>query len=191
MIGQRITGEQGKSFTIVREIGRGGFGVVYLAGDAEGQPRTTLSSGERQPKRDVFKLKHPRRTALRNRSRQYIPNPAHFWASNGFLFPALIRARIRARKGPKTPNFSQRHPKQEPCNPLKTLAISTSYRVQDRLRRPVLYPVELRAVVMFSITYLLALDCRAFLRSESRKVFRSTRVDLAVRTSPVFTALRP
>ena len=31
MIGQTIQGKQGRTFTISREIGRGGFGVVYLA----------------------------------------------------------------------------------------------------------------------------------------------------------------
>lgn len=30
MIGQRITGNRGETFTVIREIGRGGFGVVYL-----------------------------------------------------------------------------------------------------------------------------------------------------------------
>jgi serine/threonine protein kinase len=33
MIGQVITGKKGHKFAIVREIGRGGFGVVYLAED--------------------------------------------------------------------------------------------------------------------------------------------------------------
>ena len=38
MIGQTIQGKQGHSFTIIREIGRGGFGIVYLAEDEEKVP---------------------------------------------------------------------------------------------------------------------------------------------------------
>ncbi len=38
MIGQKVTGKQGRSFTIVREIGRGGFGVVFLAEDEKKHP---------------------------------------------------------------------------------------------------------------------------------------------------------
>jgi serine/threonine protein kinase len=30
MIGQTVTGKSGLTFTVIREIGRGGFGVVYL-----------------------------------------------------------------------------------------------------------------------------------------------------------------
>jgi serine/threonine protein kinase len=38
MIGQVITGKQGHTFTVVREIGRGGFGIVYLAEDEKKAP---------------------------------------------------------------------------------------------------------------------------------------------------------
>lgn len=38
MIGQVITGKQGHTFTIVREIGRGGFGIVYLGEDENKVP---------------------------------------------------------------------------------------------------------------------------------------------------------
>jgi serine/threonine protein kinase len=38
MIGQQVNGKQGGQFTIIREIGRGGFGVVYLAEDKAKQP---------------------------------------------------------------------------------------------------------------------------------------------------------
>jgi serine/threonine protein kinase len=35
MIGIRVTGQRGYPLTLVRELGRGGFGVVYLAEDTE------------------------------------------------------------------------------------------------------------------------------------------------------------
>jgi serine/threonine protein kinase len=38
MIGQQITGQQGGKFTVIREIGRGGFGVVYLVEDGRKRP---------------------------------------------------------------------------------------------------------------------------------------------------------
>src|SRR5438105_15170186 len=38
MIGQVITGQRGRKFTIIREIGRGGFGIVYLAEDENKVP---------------------------------------------------------------------------------------------------------------------------------------------------------
>ena len=37
MIGQQVTGSQGHQFTITKEIGQGGFGIVYLAKDKKGQ----------------------------------------------------------------------------------------------------------------------------------------------------------
>jgi hypothetical protein len=37
MIGQSVTGNRGGVFTVIREVGRGGFGVVYLAEDAASQ----------------------------------------------------------------------------------------------------------------------------------------------------------
>ena len=36
MVGQQVTGERGNSLTVVEEIGRGAFGVVYLAEDTQG-----------------------------------------------------------------------------------------------------------------------------------------------------------
>lgn len=41
MIGQTLTGKSGKTFRIIREIGRGGFGVVYLA---EGEDRRSYAA---------------------------------------------------------------------------------------------------------------------------------------------------
>jgi hypothetical protein len=38
MIGQLVAGKQGGQFTVIREIGRGGFGVVYLAEDKRNHP---------------------------------------------------------------------------------------------------------------------------------------------------------
>src|ERR1035441_6741682 len=38
MIGELLTGNLGRQFTVIREIGRGGFGIVYLAEDGDGQP---------------------------------------------------------------------------------------------------------------------------------------------------------
>lgn len=38
MIGQQIIGQQGGKFTVIREIGRGGFGVVYLVEDDQKLP---------------------------------------------------------------------------------------------------------------------------------------------------------
>src|SRR5437588_518185 len=38
MIGQTIQGKEGHSFTIIREIGRGGFGIVYFAEDENKMP---------------------------------------------------------------------------------------------------------------------------------------------------------
>src|SRR6266404_2736783 len=38
MIGHQIVGQQGGKFKVVREIGRGGFGVVYLVEDDQKQP---------------------------------------------------------------------------------------------------------------------------------------------------------
>lgn len=38
MIGERLTGKLGHHFKVIREIGRGGFGVVYLVEDGRGQP---------------------------------------------------------------------------------------------------------------------------------------------------------
>src|SRR5437879_1824044 len=37
MIGHQLIGKQGGQFTIIREIGRGGFGVVYLSEDGAKQ----------------------------------------------------------------------------------------------------------------------------------------------------------
>ena len=37
MIGKRVTGFNGKKYTLLKEIGRGGFGAVYLAQDQSGQ----------------------------------------------------------------------------------------------------------------------------------------------------------
>jgi serine/threonine protein kinase len=38
MIGQTVIGKKGLSFTVIREIGRGGFGIVYLAEDTNKNP---------------------------------------------------------------------------------------------------------------------------------------------------------
>src|ERR1035437_5083399 len=38
MIGELLTGKLGRAFKVIREIGRGGFGIVYLAEDGVGQP---------------------------------------------------------------------------------------------------------------------------------------------------------
>src|SRR5882724_9140663 len=38
MIGQQIVGQQGGRFTVIREVGRGGFGVVYLVEDDQKRP---------------------------------------------------------------------------------------------------------------------------------------------------------
>ncbi len=37
MIGQQVTGTAGRKFTVIREIGRGGFGIVYLVEDEKKQ----------------------------------------------------------------------------------------------------------------------------------------------------------
>jgi serine/threonine-protein kinase len=37
MIGERLTGTLGRQFKVIREIGRGGFGIVYLAEAGDGQ----------------------------------------------------------------------------------------------------------------------------------------------------------
>ncbi len=50
MIGQRIVGNRGKAFTIIRELGRGSFGIVYLAADdAERQYAVKLVSPVTDP----------------------------------------------------------------------------------------------------------------------------------------------
>jgi len=38
MIGQKVVGKRGGNFNVIREIGRGGFGIVYLAEDDANQP---------------------------------------------------------------------------------------------------------------------------------------------------------
>ena len=37
MLGQRITGSRGHEVSVIHEIGRGGFGIVYLVTDDEGR----------------------------------------------------------------------------------------------------------------------------------------------------------
>jgi serine/threonine-protein kinase len=38
MIGEHLIGNLGRQFKVIREIGRGGFGIVYLAEDGDGRP---------------------------------------------------------------------------------------------------------------------------------------------------------
>jgi serine/threonine protein kinase len=68
MTGQRITGTKGRQFDIIREIGRGGFGIVYLAKGNDNRDyalktiiSTTRSDAELSFKREVestFDLSH-------------------------------------------------------------------------------------------------------------------------------------
>jgi serine/threonine protein kinase len=68
MIGQKITGVKGRQFDIIQEIGRGGFGIVYLARGNDNRDYalktivpTTGPEGELSFKREVesaFGLSH-------------------------------------------------------------------------------------------------------------------------------------